>query len=178
MKFSRLAVVASIVSAGCATQPPDNTYAFRPGNGTVESVHQARVAIPGGTAPKTWLGEATSPRWVQGYQLALRMDDGTTQAITQDSDAFHAGDRVQVASNGRVIKLPTTAAAPASTATALRAGSGTIQSVGPSAAAGGTAAEQLGINMDDGTTQVINVQGATFQPGERVTVTTDGRVLR
>jgi len=34
------------------------------------------------------------------------MDDGTMQAITQDSDAFHAGERVQVTPEGRVRKVP------------------------------------------------------------------------
>ena len=32
--------------------------------------------------------------------------------------------------------------------------------------------------MDNGTTQWVNVQGATFATGDRVTVTADGRVLR
>jgi hypothetical protein len=31
--------------------------------------------------------------------------------------------------------------------------------------------------MDDGTTQVLTVQGASFQPGERVAIGADGRVL-
>ena len=106
MRVLRLAVVASVFAAGCAVSPPDNTYAFKPGTGTVESVREARVAIPGGTAPATPLKQMTEPRWVQGHQLALRMDDGTTQAITQDSGAFHAGDRVEVTQQGRVLKLP------------------------------------------------------------------------
>lgn len=181
MKAFKLAVLASAASialaAGCASSPPDNTYAFKPGTGTVQSVNQARVQIPGGTAPKTWLGEATSPRWVQGYQLALRMDDGTTQAITQDSDAFHSGDRIQVTDAGRIVKLP--APAPVSV---LVPGTGTVQAIAAnpsSAAAGGSAAgQEIQIRMDNGTMQWLNVQGATFQAGERVTVTADGRVLR
>ena len=109
----RLAVLASaaLLAAGCASvSPPDNTYAFKPGTGTVENVRQARVQIPGGTAPSTPLKQMAEPRWIKGYQLSLRMDDGTTQAITQDSDAFHAGDRVEVGSNGRILKLPASAA--------------------------------------------------------------------
>src|SRR5437764_13792834 len=110
MKALKLAVVASAavlaMAAGCAVSPPDNTYAFKPGTGTVETVRQARVQIPGGTAPSTPLKQMTEPRWIKGYQLSLRMDDGTTQAITQDSDAFHAGDRIEVGSNGRILKLP------------------------------------------------------------------------
>ena len=176
MKAVKLAVIASALAVGCASAPPDNTYAFKPGTGTVQNVQQARVQIPGGTAPKTWLGEATSPRWVQGYQLALRMDDGTTQAITQDSDAFHAGDRVQVTDAGRIVKLP--ALAPVSV---LMPGTGTVQAIAanPSAAAGGSVAgQEIQIRMDNGTMQWLHVQGATFQAGERVTVTADGRVLR
>ena len=107
MRVLKLAVVASAFAAGCAgVSPPDNTYAFKPGDGTVENVRQARVQIPGGTAPATPLKRFTEPSWVDGYQLALRMDDGTTQAMTQDSAAFHAGDRVQVTEQGRVLKLP------------------------------------------------------------------------
>jgi len=185
MKAFKLAVLASAASialaAGCASSPPDNTYAFKPGTGTVQSVNQARVQIPGGTAPKTWLGEATSPRWVQGYQLALRMDDGTTQAITQDSGAFHSGDRVQVTDAGRIVKInaPAPTTAPVSV---LVPGTGTVQSIAanpPSAAAGGSVAgQEIQLRMDNGTTQWVNVQGATFATGDRVTVTAYGRVLR
>jgi len=32
--------------------------------------------------------------------------------------------------------------------------------------------------MDDGTVQVLTLQGAIFQPGERVSISPDGRVLR
>jgi len=98
------------------------------------------------------------------------MDDGTAQAITQDSDAFKAGDRVQVTPEGRVLKL----AADAAPAAAFRPGSGTVQS----AAAGSSASSQsLSVRMDDGTTQALTVQGTSFQPGERVAIGADGRVL-
>jgi len=110
MKALRLAVLTSALVTACAVQPPDNTYAFRPGTGTVENVREARVAIPGGTAPVTPLKRMAQARYVEGYQLSLRMDDGTVQAITQDSDAFHAGDRVQITQEGRVLKVPAGAA--------------------------------------------------------------------
>jgi hypothetical protein len=107
MKALKLAVIASVLAAGCVSvSPPDNTYAFRPGTGTVQNVQQARVAIPGGTVPSTPIRRLAEPRYIDGYQLSLRMDDGTVQAITQDSDAFHAGDRVQITEQGRVLKLP------------------------------------------------------------------------
>src|SRR5690348_903837 len=171
MRILRLSLVAALFASGCAVAPPDNTYAYKPGNGTVESVHQARVAIPGGTAPATALKQLAEPRWVDGYQLALRMDDGTTQAITQDSDSFHAGDRVQVTPQGRILKLPlsTANAAPATTSStpvAVRAGGATVESVADAStvsAAGGSSvaaapAQQLTLRMDDGTTQVLTVQ--------------------
>jgi len=169
----RLASVLAMaaLATSCAVSPPDNTYAFHPGTGTVENVQAARVAIPGGTAPETPLRQMTRARWMEGYQLALRMDDGTTQAITQDSDAFKTGDRVQVTPEGRVLKLAPGAAPQA----AFRSGSGTVQS----AAAGASGApQQITVRMDDGTTQAINVQGATFQPGERVAIGADGQVQR
>jgi len=106
MRVLKLAVLASALAAGCAVSPPDNTYAYKPGTGTVDSVREARVAIPGGTAPGTPIKQMTQARWVQGYQLSLHMDDGTIQAITQDSNAFHAGDRVEITQQGRVLKLP------------------------------------------------------------------------
>jgi outer membrane lipoprotein SlyB len=173
MRLLRLSLVASaLVAAGCTTvSPPDNTYAFRPGTGTVQNVQAARVAIPGGTAPKTPLQDMTRPRWMEGYQLSLRMDDGTTQAITQDSREFRAGDRVQVTNEGRVLKVP---ASQASATSAIRPGNGTIQSVTPT----GTSAQQVSLAMDDGTTQVVTLQGAAVRPGERVTITADGRMVR
>jgi len=172
MRLLRLCVAPfALVAAGCTTvSPPDNTYAFRPGTGTVQSVQEARVAMPGGTAPKTPLQEMTKPRWMEGYQLSLRMDDGTMQAITQNSSEFHAGDRVQVTQEGRVLKVP----AASSAALGIRPGSGTVQSVTPT----GTSAQQVGVAMDDGTTQVVTLQGAAVRPGERVTITADGRMLR
>ena len=171
MRLLRLSVVASALAAvGCTTvSPPDNTYAFRPGTGTVQSVRDARVAVPGGTAPKTPLQEMAKPRWMDGYQLSLRMDDGTVQAITQNSSEFGAGDRVQVTQEGRVLKVPATQ----SSVSAIRPGNGTIQSVTPTGSA-----QQVSVTMDDGSTQVVTLQGAAVRPGERVGITADGRMVR
>ncbi len=114
MKILKLSVCAAALLGACAVSPPDNTFAYKAGNGVVENVRTARVAIPAGTLPgsaaaggtvETPIKSLTKPRWTEGYQLTLRMDDGTTQAITQDSDSFHAGDRVQVTPQGRVLKL-------------------------------------------------------------------------
>src|SRR3954471_15024058 len=116
MRVLKLAVLASVLATGCAgVSAPDNTNAFKPGNATVENVRQARVQIPGGTAPATPLKRFTQPSWMDGYQLSLRMDDGTTQAITQDSASFHPGDRVQITQEGRVLKVPAGGAATGST---------------------------------------------------------------
>ena len=177
MRSLRLSVVASaLAAAGCTTvAPPDNTYAFRPGTGTVQNVQEARVAIPGGTAPKTPLQDMTRPHYMDGYQLSLRMDDGTTQAITQDSKEFRPGDRVQITQEGRVLKAPATQASASPGASAWRQGYGTVQSVTPA----GTSAQQISLAMDDGTTQVVTLQGgAAVRPGERVGVTADGRMVR
>ena len=131
MRSLRLSLIASaLVAAGCTTvAPPDNTYAFRPGNGTVQSVQEARVAVPGGTAPKTPLQDMTKPRWMDGYQLSLRMDDGTTQAITQDSKDFRPGDRVQITQEGRVLKASAgqASASAAGASTPWRQGYGTVR---------------------------------------------------
>jgi outer membrane lipoprotein SlyB len=174
MRLLRLSVVASaLVAAGCTSVAPDDTYVFMPGTGTVEDVLQPRVA-----------------RWIDGYQLSLRMDDGMAQAITRTSNEFHPGDRVQVTPQGGVIRLAPTATASVTAPGApvpVRAGGATVQSVAEanpiSAAAGGSApsgteAQTLSLRMDDGTTQVLAVRGASFQQGERVSVTPDGRVLK
>jgi len=41
-----------------------------------------------------------------------------------------------------------------------------------------TSAQQVSLAMDDGTTQVVTLQGASVRPGERVSITADGRMLR
>lgn len=172
----RRAVLASaLVAAGCASLGPHDADAFKPGTGIVEDVHGPRVA-----------------RWIDGYRLSLRMDDGTIQALTQDSP-FYAGDRVRVTPQGRVIRVPPTATASVTAPPApvpVRSGGASVQSVrvaSPISAAAGASApsgtesteEQiLSLRMDDGATQALAVRGATFQPGERISVTSDRRVLK
>jgi len=186
VKFSLLLALALV--AACAVSPPDNTFAYRPGFGVVTDVREARVAIPDGAISGsaaaggrlTPLERAARPRWTQGHQLTLRMDDGTTQVITQDSEAFQAGERVQVTQEGRVLK-----AIGSPVSATVRPGLGTVQSASlasPSAAAGGSVSsvpmQQLDVRMDDGTVQVLTVQGAAFGAGERVRITPEGHVLR
>ena len=86
--------VAPVAPAPSGALPSPAT--FRPGAGTVESVslmHLAPSASAGASAP-----ERTS------YRLSVRMDDGTVQSIDQDNRAFMVGDRVDIASTGRITR--------------------------------------------------------------------------
>lgn len=109
-----------MLGACASVSPPDNTLSYRPGAGVVEAVRPARVEVPpregGAIAGSEAAGGSYGspierlfrPRWIEGYQLTLRMNDGTVQRVTQNSSAFQVGDRVQVTQDGRVTK--TTAA--------------------------------------------------------------------
>src|SRR3954468_7485853 len=107
---SRIFLAMMIVLGGCTTvSPPDQTFAFRPGYGVVQSVQAAHVAVPQGAiagSPSAGgsyntVGERlVRPRWTDGYQLPLRMDDGTAQAVTQDSASFRPGERAQITHEG------------------------------------------------------------------------------
>jgi outer membrane lipoprotein SlyB len=111
---SRIFLVMMIVLGGCTTvSPPDQTFAFRPGYGVVQSVRAAHVAVPQGAiagSPSAGgsyntVGERlVRPRWTDGYQLTLRMDDGSEQAVTQDSASFRPGERVQITQDGLVLR--------------------------------------------------------------------------
>jgi outer membrane lipoprotein SlyB len=127
MKFTAALLLAGML-VGCAVAPPDDTVAFRPGAAVVQDVRAARVALPpagrGAIAGSEAAGgsygspveRVLRPRWVDGYQLTLRMDDGSIQRVTQDSAAFRAGDRVQVMTDGRIVKTIAAAPAPAAPA--------------------------------------------------------------
>ena len=121
---STAAFLSALMVAGCAVSPPDDTVTFRPGVGVVQDVRAARVALPregsGAIAGSEAAGgrygspveRVLRPRWVEGYQLTLRMDDGSVQRVTQDSVVFQRGDRVQVLGDGRIVKTTAVAAAP------------------------------------------------------------------
>jgi outer membrane lipoprotein SlyB len=123
MKFTTAFLMAGMLVA-CAVAPPDDTVAFRSGAAVVQDVRAARVALPRAGSGAIAGSEAAGgrygspvehvlrPRWVEGYQLTLRMDDGSIQRVTQDSAAFLAGDRVQVMADGRIVKTTTAAPAP------------------------------------------------------------------
>lgn len=70
---------------------------FDAGNGTVTSV--SRIAA---VAPSASAGASVAGRDV--YRLGLRMDDGTTQTLDQDSSAFRVGDRVEVTRDAHIIR--------------------------------------------------------------------------
>jgi hypothetical protein len=161
---------------------PDNRSEFRAGVGVVEAVRPVRVAL------------------ADGYQLTLRMDDGSFQRVTQDSPAFNVGDRVQVTPDGRFFKTAavvapvvvapapvTIAPAPVTIAQAYRPGVGTVESAsvvslssGNSATAGATTSPRMAyrLRMLDGTLQDIVQEGERFELGERVQLTGDGRLVR
>ena len=78
---------------------------------------------------------------------------------------------------------PTVVAAPAGTVvatpTAIRPGMGrveTITALQQSAAAGGTTLRRFGIKMDDGTVQYVDTTAQGIFMGERVELTSDGRI--
>jgi hypothetical protein len=87
-------VVTSSVPAGTILVPAAAT--FRPGYGVIETITLVR------SVPSASTG-ANLPERV-AYRLGLRMDDGTVQAIDQDSRNFMVGDRVQLTNDGRVIR--------------------------------------------------------------------------
>jgi outer membrane lipoprotein SlyB len=132
-----------------------------------------------------------------GYQLTLRMEDGTIQRVTQDSPSFRVGDRVEVTPDGRFFKtappvvIAPVPVAPVTVARAYRPGVGTVESAsvvslpsGNPAAAGGTAGAATNprmayrLKMLDGTMQDVVQDGERFELGEQVRLTADGRVVR
>lgn len=93
-------VVTSSAPAVVASGP---TVPYRAGYGRVEAVSTVPVAptrssaAAGGT-----VGYIYGPA---GYQLTVRMDDGSVQNIIQDNPSFRVGDRIQLTTDGRVIRL-------------------------------------------------------------------------
>jgi hypothetical protein len=107
--------------AGCAVSPPERpvadrapaepedglgqrtakpTRTYKPGIGIVQSasvvaLSSADSASAGGTARP-----ATTP--TMAYRL--KMPDGTTQDVVQAGERFRVGDRVQVTSDGRLVR--------------------------------------------------------------------------
>jgi hypothetical protein len=112
------------VLAACAVSAPDDAVPDRPGVEADERVEQ--TAAPPAPAPRTYrpgvgivesasvvslssstpaaaggtTGAATSP--TMAYRLT--MADGTTQDVVQAGERFEVGDRIQITSDGRLIR--------------------------------------------------------------------------
>jgi hypothetical protein len=94
---------APVVSAGSSAPPPAVAptapgAASRSGYGIVESISLVTLpasATAGGTLPPVVSGP---------YRMTMRMDDGNIQTMIVDNRAFLVGDRVQILSDGRLIR--------------------------------------------------------------------------
>jgi hypothetical protein len=90
---------APVVSAGSSAPAVSaGAPASRSAYGIVESISlvtPAASAAAGGTQPPAVSGP---------YRITLRMDDGSIQTMMVDSRAFLVGDRVQIMSDGRLIR--------------------------------------------------------------------------
>jgi len=210
----RIFLAMMILLAGCTTvSPPDQTFAYKPGYGVVQSVQAAHVAVPQGAiagSPSArgsynTVGERLfRPRWTEGYQLGIRMDDGTEQAVTQDSGSFRPGERVQITQDGLVLRVanppvtqapapvqtpaPVTQApaaqssVPSAAASNLRPGIGTVESLalaqsasaGASGRPGAARGYDVTVRMNDGTVQTFSDDTNRFRAGDRVRITADG----
>ncbi len=90
--------VAVVPAPGPAVVPAPTT-SFRTGYGVVDSVSQVRVVPPTSASA----GSSSPP--FTAYRLTLRMDDGTMQTLDEDNRSFMIGDRVQITSDGHVIRM-------------------------------------------------------------------------
>lgn len=85
-------------SAPATVVTPAGSSAYRAGYGIVESI--SLVTLPASAA-----SGGTLPPVVSGpYRLTVRMDDGSIQTLMLDNRAFLVGDRVQIMSDGRLIR--------------------------------------------------------------------------
>jgi hypothetical protein len=92
---SGVPVVSAASSAPVVSSPGS---AYRTGYGIVESI--SLVTLPASAA-----AGGTLPPVVSGpYRVTMRMDDGSIQTMVVDNRAFLVGDRVQIMSDGRLIR--------------------------------------------------------------------------
>jgi hypothetical protein len=105
-------LIGLILLTACSSFPRDDSHAYRPGIGVVEAVRAVDEIAPppnrtSGTiqgSPAANGGSNSADSSAEGYQLMIRMDDGRVQTLTQDNPDFQVGDRVQVTSDGRVVR--------------------------------------------------------------------------
>jgi hypothetical protein len=96
MKLLKPTLLAAALLAGSTAASAQTHWS---GLGVVEDVRPTTINI----SPR---------RWANGYQLALRMDNGAQQFVTQDHPGFRPGDRVQVTRDGQVFGVADRAPAP------------------------------------------------------------------
>ena len=93
-----VAVAPAPVTPVTPVAPASSIGSYRPGFGIIESISLVTLpasASAGGTLPPV----ASGP-----YRMTLRMDDGNIQTVIQDTRAFLVGDRIQIMSDGRLIR--------------------------------------------------------------------------
>lgn len=73
---------------------------YRSGFGTVQAVQV--VQQPVAAAPSPSAGATTAP--LGAYRLTVRMEDGSTQVVDQSNPNFRVGDRVQLTTDGRIVR--------------------------------------------------------------------------
>jgi hypothetical protein len=91
-------VVAGPSSAPAPAPAQAPSSGYRSGYGIVESISLVTlpaVASAGGTLPPVVSGP---------YRVTVRMDEGSIQTMIVDNRAFLVGDRVQIMSDGRLIR--------------------------------------------------------------------------
>jgi hypothetical protein len=89
-------VAAPSAPAPAPMQTPSSGY--RSGYGIVESISLVTLpaaASAGGTLPPVVSGP---------YRVTVRMDEGSIQTMIVDNRAFLVGDRVQIMTDGRLIR--------------------------------------------------------------------------
>ena len=93
-----VAVAPEPVTPVTPVAPASSIGSYRPGFGLIESISLVTLpasASAGGTLPPVVSGP---------YRMTLRMDDGNIQTVIQDTRAFLVGDRIQIMSDGRLIR--------------------------------------------------------------------------
>lgn len=82
------------------TGPSALNTTYQPGLGVIESIALVRYNPPAGTAS----AGASRPQQLIAYRLTARMDDGSLQAVDQENRNFKVGDRIEFASDGRILR--------------------------------------------------------------------------
>jgi hypothetical protein len=95
---SSSAPIVTQVTPVAPVVPAAPASGYRTGHGIVESISLVTLpasATAGGTLPPVVSGP---------YRVTARMDDGSIQTMIVDNRAFLVGDRVQIMSDGRLIR--------------------------------------------------------------------------